>query len=41
MAKENVFVSARAGTLRVAPHLYANAADIEQFTNVLARSLST
>lgn len=41
MARENVFLSARGGTLRVAPHLYVNASDMERFANVLSRSLST
>ncbi|WP_243357737.1 aminotransferase class V-fold PLP-dependent enzyme [Fundidesulfovibrio terrae] len=41
MARENVFVSARAGTLRIAPHLFADDADMTRFSDVLARSLST
>jgi selenocysteine lyase/cysteine desulfurase len=41
MAKQNVFVSARGGTLRVAPHLFVEDADITHFTDALARSLST
>lgn len=41
MARENVFVSARGGTLRIAPHLYVNGADLDRFTDALARSLST
>ena len=41
MARENVFVSARDRTLRVAPHLYANEADVTHFANALSRSLST
>ena len=41
MAREKVFVSARGSVLRVAPHLHVNEADLERFTNVLSRSLST
>jgi len=41
MAKDNVFVSARNKTLRVAPHLFVNAPDLERLADTLARSLST
>ena len=41
MARENVFLSARGGTLRVAPHLHVEAADVDRFANALARGLST
>lgn len=41
MAREKVYVSPRSGTLRIAPHLFVNAADVDRFTTVLSRSLST
>ncbi len=41
MAGMNVYVSARGPVMRVAPHLFADAGDIERFTNALARCLST
>jgi selenocysteine lyase/cysteine desulfurase len=41
MAREKVYVSPRGGTLRIAPHLFVSAADVDRFTTVLSRSLST
>jgi len=41
MAREGVHVSARGATLRVAPHLHVDEADITRFADVLSRSLST
>jgi selenocysteine lyase/cysteine desulfurase len=41
LASHGVFVSARAGTLRIAPHLHVTEADVTRFTDMLSRSLST
>lgn len=41
LASHNIFVSARAGTLRIAPHLHVSEADVTRFTDMLSRSLST
>ncbi|WP_243312490.1 aminotransferase class V-fold PLP-dependent enzyme [Fundidesulfovibrio agrisoli] len=41
MVYQNVFASARGSVIRLAPHLFANARDVELFTNALARNLST
>jgi selenocysteine lyase/cysteine desulfurase len=39
LAKERVFVSLRGDSLRVAPHLYNNDADVDRLFGVLERSL--
>lgn len=41
MAGQNVFASARGPRMRLAPHLFTTARDVELFTNALARNLST
>ncbi|GFK95287.1 Isopenicillin N epimerase [Fundidesulfovibrio magnetotacticus] len=41
MAREGVHVSPRGATLRLAPHLHVNDADLTRFADALARALST
>jgi selenocysteine lyase/cysteine desulfurase len=40
-ARENIFVSVRGGSIRVAPHMYNDAADVDRFLAVLERELAT
>lgn len=41
LAEARVFVSVRSDSLRVAPHVYNDADDIERFIDVLGRSLAS
>lgn len=40
-ARESIFVSVRGQSIRVAPHVYNNAADVDRFLEVLARELAS
>ncbi|MGA0392225.1 MAG: aminotransferase, partial [bacterium] len=38
LAEQNIFVSYRGGSLRIAPHLHINEQDLERFLRVLSDS---